>query len=231
MANAENLQTMTSISSLPRELVSEVLALVAASSSTDLFRAKLCCKVLSEVSEENYIYQRVSLNKFAIVPWRKNHKVSMFLKKCRRSKNPEALYRKGVVDYFRGKNLESALECLKEAAKSGHDEAAYALGIIFLFGGDELKRKGMTLLSAMKKSRIQKRRMKDCRDNLRRILKMIWVKNPLVLSQRPICCAMQHKRKRGWLVDEIDEEESTCEGCTCDEEIAPICDALPQFLV
>ncbi|XP_027109155.1 putative F-box protein At1g67623 [Coffea arabica] len=166
MANAGNLQTITSISSLPKELVSEVLARVAVSSSTDLFRAKLCCKVFCEVSEENYIYQRVSLDKFEISPWRKNHKVSMFLDKCRRSKNPEALYRKRVVDYFRGNNPESALECLEEAARSGHDEAAYALGIIFVFGGDELKRKGMTLLSAMKKSRIQKRRVKHCHDNL-----------------------------------------------------------------
>ena len=106
--------------------------------------------------------------------------------------------------------MESALECLKEAAKSGHDEAAYALGIIFLFGGDHLKSKGMALIGGMKNSRIQKRRVKHCRDNLPRILKMIWVKNALVLSQRSICCAMQHNRKRGWLMDEIDEEESTC---------------------
>ncbi|XP_027171590.1 uncharacterized protein LOC113771175 [Coffea eugenioides] len=196
MANADNLQTITSISFLPKKVVSKVLARVTVSSSIDLFRAKICCKVFSEVSEEKYIYQCVSLDK---------------------------------VDYFIGKNLESALECLEEAAKSGHDEAAYALGIIFLFGGDNLKWKGMTLLSAMKKSRIQKRRVKHCRDNLPRILKMIWVKNSLVLSQRSICCAMQHNRKRSWLMDEIDEEESTCEGCACAEEIAPICDALAQF--
>nr|XP_027120625.1 putative F-box protein At1g67623 [Coffea arabica] len=231
MANAQNLQTTTSFSSLPRELVSEVLARVAASSSTDLSRAKLCCKRFADVAEDNRVYQRVSVAKFDIVPWRKNPKVSMFVKKCRRCKNPEALYRKGVVNYFRGKNVESALQRVEEAAKAGHDEAAYALAVIFVFGGEELKQKGMAMLSGMKKSAAQRRRVKEWRDNLRRILKMIWVQNSLVLGKRPICCGSQHKRKRGWGPDELDAVESTCEGCACDEEIGPICDALPQIAV
>ena len=107
-----------------------MLARVASSSSTDLFRAKLwfvlllmiqigrgvflfdmcfsfafngsfllfcSCKLFYEVSDADNIYQQVSLDKFEIVPWQKNDKVSRFLKKCRESKNPEALYRKGVV--------------------------------------------------------------------------------------------------------------------------------------
>ncbi|XP_027083569.1 putative F-box protein At1g67623 [Coffea arabica] len=271
MANEQNLPTIASISSLPREVLADVLARVAASSSTDLFWAKLCCKLFSEVLEGNNVYQRVSLDKFEIVPWHKNHRVSKFLKKCRQSKNPEALYRKGVVGimvfgnllhfillftfklemnnlvydiiilalhfdnlgfFGKGKNVEAALECHDEAAQSGHDEAAYALGIIFLFGGDHLNPKGMTLISGMKKSETQKRKVKHCRDSLRRILRRIWVQNPVVLSQRPICYGMQHNSRRcSWPMHEIDEEDITCEGCACDDEIATICDALPPFIV
>nr|XP_027060848.1 putative F-box protein At1g67623 [Coffea arabica] len=137
MANAQKRSSRTSILSLPTEVLSEVLARVASSSSADLFRAKLCCKLFNEVSEAKNIYQRVSLDRFEIVPWPKNHKVSRFLKKCRQSKNPEALYRKGVVDFFSDKHEDSALENLEEAANSGHADAAYALGIIYIFvGGD-----------------------------------------------------------------------------------------------
>ncbi|XP_027090290.1 putative F-box protein At1g67623 [Coffea eugenioides] len=226
MANAQKRSSGTSILSLPTEVLSEVLARVASSSSTDLFRAKLCCKLFNEVSDAKNIYQRVSLDRFEIVPWQKNHKVSRFLKKCRQSKNPEALYRKGVVDFFSDKHEDSALENLEEAANSGHADAAYALGIIYIFvGGDELKRKGMRLLM---KSRILKGRVNLCRQNLRALLRMIWVKNPVFLNPTPICCAMTHERKTSsWPMDADEVEESTCEGCACDEEIRAICAALP----
>ena len=58
------------------------------------------CKRFADVAEDNRVYQRVSLAKFDIVPWTTNPKVSMFVKKCRRCKNPEALYRKGVVSIW-----------------------------------------------------------------------------------------------------------------------------------
>ncbi|XP_027099035.1 putative F-box protein At1g67623 [Coffea arabica] len=226
MANEQKGSSGTSILSLPTEVLSEVLARFASSSSTDLFRAKLCCKLFYEVSDADNIYQQVSLDKFEIVPWQKNHKVSRFLEKCRESKNPEALYRKGVVDFFTDKHEDSALECVEEAANSGHADAAYALGIIYIFvGGDELKRKGMRLL---KKSRILKGRVKLCRDNLLALLRMIWVKNPVFLNPTPICCAMTHERKTSsWPMDADEVEESTCEGYACDEEIGAICAALP----
>ncbi|XP_071925386.1 putative F-box protein At1g67623 [Coffea arabica] len=229
MANEQKESSRTSILSLPTEVLSEVLVRVASSSSTDLFRAKLCCKLFYEVSEADNIYQRVSLDKFEIVPWQKNDKLSRFLKKCRESKNPEALYRKGMVDYFTDKHKDSALECLEEAANSGHADAAYALGIIYIFfGGDELKRQGILLLSGMKKSRILKGRVKLCRENLRALLRMIWVKNPMFLNPTLICCAMTHDKKTSsWPMDADDVEESTCEGCACDEEIGAICAALP----
>ncbi|CDP16240.1 unnamed protein product [Coffea canephora] len=232
MANEQKGSSGTSILSLPTEVLSEVLARVASSSSTDLFRAKLWFVLLLMIQTgrgEFLFHSRVSLTKFEIVPWQKNHKVSSFLKKCRESKNPEALYRKGVVDFFTDNHGDSALECLEEAANSGHADAAYALGIIYIFvGGDELKRKGMRLLSGMKKSGILKGRVKLCRDNLRALLRMIWVKNPVFANPTPICCAMTHDRKTfSWPMDADDVEESTCEGCACDEEIGPICAALP----
>ncbi|XP_071916294.1 uncharacterized protein [Coffea arabica] len=249
-----------------------MLAHVASSSSTDLFRAKLCCKLFYEVSEADNIYQRVSLDKFEIVPWQKNDKVSRFLKKCREKQKSRSLVSKrsgkhradlplleysafsfevgneqfshvqynswltlrqvGLlwnVDYFTDKHEDSALECVEEAANSGHADAAYALGIIYIFvGGDELKRKGMRLLSGMKKSKILKGRVKLCRDKLRALLRMIWVKNPVFLNPTPICCAVTHERKTSsWPMDADDVEESTCEGCACDEEIGAICAALP----
>ncbi|XP_071926206.1 putative F-box protein At1g67623 [Coffea arabica] len=223
MANEQKRNSTTSILSLPTDVLSKVLARVGSSSSTDLFSAKLCCKLFNEVSDADTIYQRVSLQKFEIVPWHKIDKVSRFLKKCRQCKNPKAVYRKAVVDYFSDKHLDRSLECLEDAANSGHPDAAYALGIIYIFvGTDELKRRGMRLLTGLQWG------LKLCRENLRALLRMIWVKNPVFLNPTPICCAMTHERKTSsWPMDVDDVEESTCEGCACDEEVG-VCAALPN---
>ncbi|XP_071918927.1 putative F-box protein At1g67623 [Coffea arabica] len=223
MANEQKWNSTTSILSLPTEVLSEVLARVASSSSTDLFSAKLCCKLFNEVSDADTIYQRVSLQKFEIVPWHKNDKEHFGKSGSREIEIQE-------VDYFSDKHVDSALECLEEAANSGHPDAAYALGIIYIFvGTDELKRRGIRLLSGLKKSRFLQGGVKLCRDNLRALLRMIWVKNPVFLNPTPICCAMTHERKTSsWPMDADDVEESTCEGCACDEEIGAICAALPN---
>ncbi|XP_027115600.1 putative F-box protein At1g67623 [Coffea arabica] len=217
--------------SLPPELVTEVLARVASSSATDLFTAKLSCKVFSQIAEESYVYKRVSLDKFPVVAWHHRRQIAAFFNKCKCSKNPEALYRQGVVDFFGGEELNSAIECLKEAMESGHEGASYAMAIILIFFGGDMKQKGITYLKGMKKSRNLEGRIGYCRESLRRIIRRIWVKNPLVLNERPKCCTMQHEKHKGWTRYQFDRDDNTCEACKCDEEIAYICDALPQIII
>ncbi|CAK9181536.1 unnamed protein product [Ilex paraguariensis] len=233
--NGKKNHMVPSIDSIPKELVSEVLARVAAFSSTDFLSARLSCKVFNEVGEDNYVFHHVSLDKFPVIPWRASEEASSFLNKCRESGNPEALYRQGVVDYFSYMRLDSALECLKKAASSGHIGALYVLGIILLFHGDEFKQEGIQLLSGMKESKMSKRRvLKDCRENLKAIIRRIWIKNSIVLENRPVCCTMgdQHKKKEGW-ASETDEEDNYqyCQACTCDREVASICTMLPRSRV
>lgn len=113
--------------------------------------------------------------------------------------------------------------------ESGHEAASYAMAIILIFFGGDMKQKGITYLKGMKKSRNLEGRIGYCRESLRRIIRRIWVKNPLVLNERPKCCTMQHKKAKGWTRYQFDRDDNTCEACKCDEEIAYICDALPQI--
>lgn len=55
------------------------------------------CKVFSQIAEESYVYKRVSLDKFPVVAWHHRRQIAAFFNKCKCSKNPEALYRQGVV--------------------------------------------------------------------------------------------------------------------------------------
>lgn len=151
------------------------------------------------------------------------------MKSCRENKNPEALYREGVVQYFGQSRLEIAINCLKEATNLGHMGAYYAMAVIYLFSGDELKKQeGMKILGEIKTSKTSRIKLKDYRTNLKSIINKIW-KSPLVLIERPVCCTIiQHKyknRKRtGWLTeDEIvhyeHEDGNICEACDSDFEI------------
>lgn len=128
--------------------------------------------------------------------------------------------------------MESASEYLTTAARLGHVGALYVISIIFLFGEDEKKQKGISVLSGMKKSRIFRKRVKRCRRFLIEILRMIWIKNSLVIYHRPICCTQrdQHAKKQGWPSTEFEEEDMSCDGCICDTELAFIFDVLPSTL-
>jgi len=107
----------SSIKSLPNELLTEVLGHVASTSFTDLFNVKLSCKYFLEVAKDDYIFQRISLEKFPVVPLRISNEASSFFKRCEESGNPESLFRQGMIDYFSLAMIESGLEYLKRVAK------------------------------------------------------------------------------------------------------------------
>lgn len=110
------------IESLPKDLWTEVLALVASASFIDLFSAKLSCKDFHRIAEEDYIFEHVSLNKFYAIPWNQNAKASSFFERCKESGNPELLYREGMTDYFSHGRTESGFEYLKRATEKRHVE-------------------------------------------------------------------------------------------------------------
>lgn len=135
------------------------------------------------------------------------------------------------VHYFSDAKLDSAINCLKEAGNLGHLGAHYAMAIIFILCEDERRQKGISLLSEMKKSKILGKKVKECRENLKGILKMIW-KNSLIVKEKPTCCTMEHLRKKnkkkmdGWSILEGEDQQVICEACCSDFEIASIIDVL-----
>ncbi|KAJ1400856.1 F-box-like domain superfamily [Sesbania bispinosa] len=119
----------TTIKSLPKDLLVEVVATVASHSFNDLHNMKKCCRDFLDAAEDNLVWQRVSLDKFPLIQWNPNDKVSSFLKRCRESENMESLYREGLLEYFGcpSGNIDG-LRSLKIAAQKGHKEAKYVYG-------------------------------------------------------------------------------------------------------
>ncbi|KAK0598393.1 hypothetical protein LWI29_034240 [Acer saccharum] len=179
------------IKSLPKDLLIDVLTRVASSSVADLFNVERSCKDLLEVGNDNYVLQHACMDCFPIAPWPVSDKASLFLRRCRESGNAEALFRQGMFEYFTLLETKSGLMLLQRAAHKGHIEATYIVGILLLslsHGDNRLRRRGLNLLSCLKRRRCFK--VGECRKRVKRVVSSLWIHNnvnsPEDLSWQPL---------------------------------------------
>ncbi|KAF2286531.1 hypothetical protein GH714_017539 [Hevea brasiliensis] len=159
--------------------VNEILARVASSSVTDLINAKACCKEFREAASEDYVFEHATIDSFPVIPWKINHGASSFLERCKKSGNPEALFRQGMIDYFSTLKYDSGLKFLEKAASKGHAEAIYVYGMILMCYGGDLRNNGVKLLSDLKRSK-SSLFMTECRKKVKRIVWSMWVNNYII---------------------------------------------------
>lgn len=67
----------------------------------------------------------------------------MFLRRCKESGNPDAIFREGMHGYFTSKNPELGLKLLETANEKGHIESTYIYSIILIRYGGQLKHRGL----------------------------------------------------------------------------------------
>lgn len=131
-----------SLNSLPDDLLLEISSRTAASSLSAVRNLRLVSKTFKRTCDEKYVISRLSLHELTLLSWhqgpepqRKARSLSNFYKRCRRNGNPEALYLKGVNNYFRRNQKHKGLKLLSQAAKKGNKEAIYIYGLILICGG------------------------------------------------------------------------------------------------
>ncbi|KAF1889470.1 hypothetical protein Lal_00024797 [Lupinus albus] len=216
------------IKSLPKHLlVMEVVARVASHSFTDLFNLKKCCKEFLDATEDSYVNQHVSLDKFPLIQWFPNEKESLFLNQCMESKNMEALYREGLREYFNYPNGNiGGLDIMKVAAQNGNIEAKYVYGMITLCSENiELRKQGLEHLRFVRVSKCVIR----CRKRVENLTRTLWKNNMMLLRNKKTLCNNKNTCK-GWrakkdqwtLVDDEDDDYDNinmCECCRWDHEL------------
>ncbi|KAM7257725.1 hypothetical protein ACFE04_013466 [Oxalis oulophora] len=139
----------TTIDSLPRDILVNVVSFVMSNSLRDHSNIKLSCKDFYKIAEDKFVFQITSLERFPMTRWRYREEVYEFINRCKESGNPEALYRQGFIDFFSKKLKVSGTENLKKATENGHVDASYVYGIILLCESDDgtIKQKGLKILS------------------------------------------------------------------------------------
>ncbi|KAG5615589.1 hypothetical protein H5410_015413 [Solanum commersonii] len=218
------------IESLLIELLIDIVERIASYSLKDLMNVRL--RVLNQVANEPSVYQKLSLVNFPYRRWLIVQEAISFLEMYRVSGNLEVLYRKGVFDFF-NHNDPNALGMINQATGGGHIGTSYVLAIISIFKGGESMREGLMFIANMKK--VEPLKVRRCRQHLRNILGGMWVPEPHLLGERPICCIVhqpeQIARKNGWPRGSIDEDDICRELCSCDLELDYVVKFLPHTTV
>ncbi|TXG70704.1 hypothetical protein EZV62_005639 [Acer yangbiense] len=177
------------IKSLPKDLLTNVLARVASSSVTDLFNVERSYKDLLEVGNDNYILQHACMDSFPIAPWPISDKVSLFLRRYRESGNAEALFRQGMFEYSTLLETKFELVLLQRAAHKGHIEATYVVAILLLSlsrGDNRLRRQELNLLSCLKRRCCFK--VGECKKRVKRVVSSPWIQNNVNVDIRTYNC-------------------------------------------
>ncbi|XP_058084500.1 putative F-box protein At1g67623 [Magnolia sinica] len=215
--------------SLPQDLVVEIVASVSASSLSDLSNMKLLCKDMHEAATDNYVFRHASIEALLTIEWRISSQASSFLKQCEASGNPDALFRRGMIEYFSKVHIEFGVDLLKKAADCGHLEANYVLGII-LISGQTSTSVGMKLLKKLEN--MKNTEAHRCQTRTKKILREIWI-NAIIPRRESTC--IDPNCKNGGLrglprVGEwswSDQEESFCsQVCKWNYELNLFCTAL-----
>ncbi|XP_071699582.1 F-box protein At2g35280-like [Rutidosis leptorrhynchoides] len=104
------------IENLPQDMLVEILSRVGSYSSDQLFMCKSVCKSFSKLSKDPLLLKR----------------------------NPNAIFRWGLIGYFDGRHTDYGLECLKQASNSQLKEAVYVYGLI-MFASCKIEEKHVGL--------------------------------------------------------------------------------------
>ncbi|KAL3725818.1 hypothetical protein ACJRO7_030795 [Eucalyptus globulus] len=204
---------------LPRDMVLEVLASVAANSMDDFFNAKISCKTFNELAEENYVYRQISLDKISRILWWHPEEGKAFIERCIKCDNLDALYTQGLYEYVSFMKVELGMELLRKAAQIGHLGASYVVGLLLICESGELKKDGVQLLRKVYASR----RVVECRKKYIDVVRDMWWNNTTIFGEEPPSydCRMrsEHCKRRGWMSDIDHYDDTECEQCICRAEI------------
>lgn len=229
-------KTRICLDSLPEDLLVEISSCIATSSLSEVRNLRLVSKSFRHYCDDRYVLGRLSLREIPIFPWRHNLKrFSNFNKRCCKNGNPEALYRKGFLYYFKDNRNHKGLKYLAKAAKKGNKEAKYVYGLILICLGGKTKQKGFKILSSVIKPLMSTtmEELEELRYKIREIRDRFWGRCNAVMDRLKTAyvrekCECDSKTmtfltgSRGWHPygeDNLINTSSACEFCLWHHEV------------
>ncbi|GMI81855.1 hypothetical protein HRI_001854800 [Hibiscus trionum] len=224
------------VGSLPQEMLSEILTHVASNSITDFVNFRLSCKAFLEASNHAYIFGNVSLEKFDFIPRTKSEE--NFQNLCKAANNPEALYRRGMIDCFSRRKPKSGLRWLRKATERGHVEAIYTYGIILICFGGKLREEGHQVVKSLGLVKFNKTSLRivvGCRSKTEKAFSRMWVYVGLPSPKQVDCgCDRERPKCRGSRMDQAWQPSNLCtcyDSCFWDHEATLFSNLVGKYLI
>ncbi|XP_048496219.1 putative F-box protein At1g67623 [Beta vulgaris subsp. vulgaris] len=216
------------VHSLPTEIIIEILSRVGAASALDLFACRMTCKAINKMSHDEKIYKKVSFEHLYMHSMRNDENKANFFDLCVQYKNPEALLRYGMVQYFTYVLLDEGLKTIELAHAEGNLLATYLLGLLLICNVDEeRKKRGVSLLlSVFHQHPIDE--VVQLRGTLRDMMVSLWLNNSIVReSDQLVKCDQGHLHEYDNIVDKWDyfawgpdDLNHLCDAYLCNREAA-----------
>ncbi|WJX18946.1 hypothetical protein P8452_08693 [Trifolium repens] len=222
--NERNEAKKASFEPLPESIRKEIVAIVGSKSVADLYNFKMTSKFHRDFTDDEYVLKRVSFEKSRKIQWEPNESALSFLKCCEESGNLQVLWSEGLRDLFNYPiGNWAGLEKLKSAAEGGYNMAKYVYGLIMLSSeNDESRNEGIKHIRYLRMNKC----LYYCRRKMYERRSYFWRYNGmLVRNETPVCKSApaygRWQLKQGlWvLLDDEDDDLSSCEYCRCDEEL------------
>ncbi|KAK8953039.1 hypothetical protein KSP40_PGU013662 [Platanthera guangdongensis] len=137
------------IDRLPQDVIVEITAIVASSSSTpvgDITRLRSTCKRFYKASMEDLVGRSMAVEKEDNMCWWHHNTYFSLLRYCARRGNPQASLLLALNEIGRLQREDVGMRHLESAVRSGSCAAKYLMGIIF-FQRSANRDRGMTLLN------------------------------------------------------------------------------------
>ncbi|XP_071687870.1 putative F-box protein At1g67623 [Rutidosis leptorrhynchoides] len=131
------------LETLSQDMLVEIFSRVGQDSSEQLLILKLVCKSFLMLPGDPLVCKRMSLDRWDLRPWR-NPKMDYIIRRCLLFGNCNAIFRRGLINYFDKSYTELGLRLLEKAVNSQIIEAVYVYGLI-MFSSHQIEAKHVGL--------------------------------------------------------------------------------------
>ncbi|XP_071719036.1 putative F-box protein At1g67623 [Rutidosis leptorrhynchoides] len=180
------------LETLPQDMFVGIFSRVGQDSSEQLFILKFVCKRFLMLSDDPLVCKRMSFDRCDLVPWR-NPKMDHIIGRCYFFGNPNAIFRRGLINYFDKSYTELGLRLLEEAARSQIIEAVCVYRLI-MFGSHQIEAKHVRLKVLKKTFPPVLDLVVAVRNKVFHLLHELWLHNRRPFDDLATCCPISGQK-------------------------------------